>query len=93
MLALSIPPSPCRFRHLLAAVCSILPSPHHHLLDLEGDGGGYRSRRRAAREGSRVAQGAEKRSQRERGGAAEGSGAVERRGGTSGGAHLEEEQR
>jgi len=55
-----------------SAICSIPPSPHHHLLDLVGDGGGCRSGRRAVRQGSRAAQGAEERSQREREGRSRG---------------------
>jgi len=40
----------------LATVHSIPPSPHRRLLDLEGDGASCRSRRGAAREGSRAAE-------------------------------------
>jgi hypothetical protein len=82
-----------QLRRLLAAVCSIPPSPRHRLLDLEGDGGGCRSGRGAAREGSRAAhpeRGEEPRKEAEQrirrgeepadaSGAAEGSGAAERR--------------
>jgi len=50
------PPLSARFRRLLAAVRSIPPSPRRRLLDLEGDGGSCRSRRGAAREGSRAAE-------------------------------------